>query len=64
MLKIFYCQHVCIFNHEKHCRNVLPCNVSQIYNVPAHLTILLYRPPRLLILNYSHDLKLISNPIY
>ena len=30
---VFYFQHVCIFNHEKHCRNVLPRDDPLIYNL-------------------------------
>ena len=37
MINIFYCQNVYIFTHERHCWNVLPCNVSIIYNLQDSL---------------------------
>ena len=33
MINIFYCQYVRIFNHDNHYQNVLPQNVSLIYNM-------------------------------
>ena len=71
LINISYCQYVCVYNHENHCQNVLPCNVSPIFH-KIHLTILLFScfyipnkcPPGLLIFKYPHNLKLIRMPVY
>ena len=59
MTKIFYCQYVCIFNYEKHCRNILPHNVSLICNLQDSLNHFI-----ILILLDSEYLKLPGTSVF
>ena len=55
MINIFYCQHVCIFNYEKHYQNKSGLDSEKVPNKS---------PPGLLIFKYLYDLKLIRTSVY